>query len=217
MLVMTPNDLKLERAKRLKEVAQEDKTERLNQAEIAAVAESVDRFTGLIDDRVDSLERIMSKEVIIEDIDALIDDIQVLKDFAPAMLELKAALQKIPTIPDSIQLTGQDNLIKAISVIEKFSGLPESLQELEKRLVPIAKALNDDIYARYDWANSSIADGNQYIGYLNKDGAWFIQRISSNLSGDKTSVFATGRDNYKTNWLRRQQLDYRRRDQVTIA
>ena len=54
-------------------------------------------------------------------------------------------------------------------------------------------------------------DNNQTYGYVNKEGAWYIQKFSS---ADKTYVYARGSNNFLTNWNARTSLTFKLPNEV---
>ncbi len=117
----------------------------------------------------------------------------------------------------SAQLEALQNKLDPEMTIAAFTELKGEISTLKSVFGHIEKALEQDIYARYDYANSIEENGVRYIGYLNKDSDWFIQRIGSGTEGE-SSTFATGkRGAYKQAWKDRLKLDYVLRDKANIA
>lgn len=101
--------------------------------------------------------------------------------------------------------------------IKALGELRSEISSLKSFYEGITKAIEQDIYARYDYTNSIEENGIRYIGYLNKDSDWFIQRLGTGTEGE-SSTFATGkRGEYKKSWANRLMLKYKLRDEVTIA
>lgn len=106
------------------------------------------------------------------------------------------------------------NLQPTIDTIKAVQG---EISGLKSQFEGITKALEQDIYARYDYANSIEENGVRYIGYLNKDSNWFIQRLGKSTEGE-SSTFATGKaGTYKQAWENRLMLKYVPRDKATIV
>lgn len=52
------------------------------------------------------------------------------------------------------------------------------------------------------------ADGNQYLGNVNKDGRWYIQQRSNVGQNTNTIKFSAGTATFSTNWGNRTTLTY---------
>jgi hypothetical protein len=126
--------------------------------------------------------------------------------------ELEKIADKTATEIEALQrkLDPKPSLDTLLAVKSEISGLKSVFEG-------ISKAVQQDIYARYDFSDSATENGVQYIGYLNQYGDWFIQRIGAALQGDSSSTYAVGaRGKYATNWQKRTKLIYSRRDEVVI-
>ena len=117
----------------------------------------------------------------------------------------------------SAQLGALQDKLDPKMTIAAFSELKGEISTLKDVFGHITKALEQDIYARYDYANSIEENGVRYIGYLNKDSNWFIQRLGKSTEGE-SSTFATGKAGaYKQAWKNRLMLKYVPRDKATIV
>lgn len=115
------------------------------------------------------------------------------------------------------QLEALESKLNAKPTIDTIKAVQGEISGLKSQFEGITKALEQDIYARYDYTNSIEENGVRYIGYLNKDSDWFIQRLGSGTEGE-TSTFATGkRGGYKQAWKDRLRLTYVLRDKANIA
>ncbi len=107
--------------------------------------------------------------------------------------------------------------LDAKPTIASLKAVQSEISGLKSQFEGITKALEQDIYARYDYANSIEENGVRYIGYLNKDSNWFIQRLGKSTEGE-SSTFATGKaGTYKQAWKDRLMLKYVPRDKATIV
>jgi len=117
----------------------------------------------------------------------------------------------------SAQLEALQDKLDPEMTIAAFGELKSEISTLKSVFGHIEKALEQDIYARYDYANSIEENGVRYIGYLNKDSNWFIQRLGKSTEGE-SSTFATGKAGaYKQAWKNRLMLKYVPRDKATIV
>ena len=64
-------------------------------------------------------------------------------------------------------------------------------------------ALNEDPTAKYKIADLDTVGPTQYFGYVDKDGAWYIMRLT-----DAAARYVKGNDHYVDNWGTRDQLSY---------
>ena len=117
----------------------------------------------------------------------------------------------------SAQLEALQSKLDPEMTIAAFGELKSEISTLKSVFGHIEKALEQDIYARYDYANSIEENGVRYIGYLNKDSNWFIQRLGKSTEGE-SSTFATGKaGTYKQAWKAHLTLKYVPRDKATIV
>lgn len=155
-----------------------------------------------------SLKQLEAKELKVEIPEAMAPivsvrtdtrDLAIIAQKTTTQIEaLQAKLDSKPTVDSIKQVSYELSVLKAV-----FEG--------------VAKIVEQDIYARYDYTNSIEENGVRYIGYLNKDSDWFIQRLGSGTEGE-TSTFATGkRGGYKQAWRDRLKLAYVLRDKANIA
>lgn len=115
------------------------------------------------------------------------------------------------------QLEALQRTLDAKPTIDSIKAVAQEISTLKQAFGDISKALEQDIYARYDYTNSIEENGVRYVGYLNKDSDWFVQRLGSSTDGE-TSSFATGkRGAYKQAWRDRLKLNYVLRDKADIV
>jgi hypothetical protein len=114
------------------------------------------------------------------------------------------------------QIEALQSKLDAQPTIGALGEVKSEISALKAVFGQVSKALEQDIYARYDYTNSIEENGVRYIGYLNKDSEWFIQRLGSGSEGE-SSTFATGkRGEYKKAWSNRLKLQYVLRDKADI-
>lgn len=175
----------------LKKRAERRKKLEAQQAEIAqSLAELKDKDTTVV------VPDIAVPEVTVT------TDTKVLAEIAK---QTKAELEAL-----GAKLDGEPTHKALTEVKAELTSLKAVFEGIQKQAV-------QDIYARYDYANSIEENGVRYIGYLNKDSNWFIQRLGKSTEGE-SSTFATGKaGTYKQAWENRLMLKYVPRDKATIV
>lgn len=131
------------------------------------------------------------------------------------------ALESVKTIA-SPEVTVQSHI-----TVEGLEKLPEAIERLGNIKVeptvnvkaPIVNVkpviVNEDIYARYKRANSSVDQSGTYHGFLDNDGNWFIQ-LESGTDKQAKSRYAVGKGSFLNNWAGRVSLQYKLIDEVAI-
>lgn len=98
-----------------------------------------------------------------------------------------------------------------------LNEVKDAFKTLQNTFKEVIKAAQDDIYARYAFSNSGEDLGGQYVGYVNGNGDWFIQKFGKDIVGNQSSTFAVGKKGtYKTAWDNKIKLTYKLRSEVYI-
>ena len=97
-----------------------------------------------------------------------------------------------------------------------LDDLKQEIKTLQNAFNGVIKAIQDDIYARYAFANGSSEASGQFMGFVSASGDWFIQRITTDAMNGQSSRFAVGKGDYSTAWGKHAALKYKLRSEVYI-
>lgn len=194
----------------------DEKLERLKSKQLAPVlVTGVEPFIEALEKKIDSMQNTLGQGIQITNLEELLDQFSTVKDFALEVKQLRDTVGSIK-YPDSVSVEGLEALIKATEAVNNTERLEKSIDKLSDTFEIIRRAVTQDIYATYAFANSAIGVAGQYIGHLAGDGRWFIQKIGVGTDNTRSSTFASGSTNYSVNWKQREKLDYLARDKVQI-
>jgi hypothetical protein len=93
-------------------------------------------------------------------------------------------------------------IIEQVAKIRPVVNLPEQKREI------INKIIVSDWKKEYTFTDSDKTETTTYVGFVNPQGGWYIERVTKSKTSDKAR-FIFGKSDYVSNWGSRLQHNYK--------
>ncbi len=119
--------------------------------------------------------------------------------------ELQSALNSLENnLKQGIDVNNFKDVIDAVNAI-KFNpiiNVPTPIANVENKI------LVQDWRKEYMFSDSDKSESTTYVGFVNPNGGWYIERVTKSKTSDKAR-FVFGKSDYISNWGKRLKLDYK--------